>query len=130
MTDWVWIEVPVIYAIHEEQLAEHGGGLGLRDVGLLESALGRPKNAAAHGNPNVFQLAAAYGYGISRNHPFSDGNKRTAFVATELFLELNGSELSADDASCVMTMLAVAAGDIDEFAFANWLRSHSEPRER
>jgi death-on-curing protein len=130
VTDWVWIEVPVIYAIHEEQLAEHGGGLGLRDVGLLESALGRPKNAAAYGNPNLFQLAAAYGYGISRNHPFIDGNKRTAFIATELFLELNGYELSADDASCVMTMLTVAAGDMDESAFANWLRSRSEPRER
>jgi death on curing protein len=128
VTDWVWIEISAIYAIHEEQLAEHGGGVGIRDIGLLESALGRPKNAAAYGDADVFQLAAAYGYGIAKNHPFIDGNKRTAFVATELFLELNGYELTADDTNCVMTMLAVAAGEMEESAFADWLRTHSAAR--
>lgn len=128
MIDWIWIEASVIYAIHEEQLSEHGGSVGVRDVGLLESALGRPRNAAAYGNPDAFQLAAAYGYGIAKNHPFIDGNKRTAFVATELFLELNGYELTADDTNCVMTMLPVAAGEMEESTFAGWIRTHSAAR--
>ena len=95
---WVWIEPAVIRAVHEEQLAEHGGGLGTREMGLLESALARPMHLAAYGAPDVAALAAAYGYGIAKNHPFIDGNKRTAFVAVELFLMLNGWELTATDA--------------------------------
>jgi death-on-curing protein len=110
------------------QLAEHGGGAGLRDANLLESALSKPLNLAAYGEPDVCALAAAYGYGISRNHAFIDGNKRTALVATELFLRLNGWRLIVSDADCVLTMLNVAAGDISEGDFAAWLRAHVAPR--
>lgn len=121
---WVWIDPSVILAVHEEQLAEHGGGAGVRDAGLMESALAKPVNLAAYGDPDVADLAAAYGFGLARNHPFVDGNKRTAFVAVELFLALNGWSLTARDADCVLTMLAVAAGEIDEPTFAAWLRDH------
>ncbi len=122
MTAWVWIARSVILAIHDMQLAEHGGGAGIRDVNLLESALARPVNLAAYGAPDAPALAAAYGYGISRNHAFIDGNKRTGFVAVELFLRLNGYELMAEDGDCVLTMLAVAAGEVTEDEFASWLR--------
>lgn len=128
MTDWIWIDPVVIPAIHDEQLAEHGGIAGTRDQGLLESALARPVNVAAYGTPDHADLAAAYGYGIARNHPFIDGNKRTAFVSTELFLALNGYTLTADDIACVTTMLDVAAGELDEVAFAGWIRAHSQKR--
>lgn len=125
---WVWLDPKVLLAVHEEQLAEHGGASGTRDLGLFESALARPRNLAHYGQPDMADLAAAYGCGIARNHPFIDGNKRTAFVAVELFLLLNEQELVADDADCVLTMLAVAAGTLDEAAFAAWLRGHSQPR--
>ena len=128
MKKWRWIERDVIIAVHEMQLAEHGGMAGIRDGGLLESALGRPINLALYGEPDAAALAAAYGYGISRNHPFVDGNKRTGYVAAELFLRLNGYELLANDADCVITMLGVAAGDVDETAFAAWMRTHAVPR--
>lgn len=128
MKHWTWLQRDVVVAIHEAQLAEHGGGSGVRDAGLLESALSRPENLAAYGKPDVADLAAAYGYGISRNHAFIDGNKRTAFVAVELFLELNGFELGTDDAACVMIMLAVAAGEIPEVEFAAWIRAHAAKR--
>jgi death on curing protein len=121
---WVWIDRAVIRAVHEEQLAEHGGAIGTRDTGLLESALARPMQLAAYGEPDVAALAAAYGYGLAKNHPFIDGNKRTAFVAVELFLMLNGWELTATDADCVLTMLAVAAGTLGEPAYAEWIRGH------
>ena len=126
--DWVWIDPIVIEAIHDAQLAEHGGLAGVRDAGMLASALARPTNIALYGDPDVAALAAAYGYGISRNHAFIDGNKRTGFVAAELFCALNGYELIANDAECVLTMLAVAAGEITEAAFADWLRTHLQPR--
>ena len=119
---WVWLDTSVLRAVHEEQLAEHGGAVGLRDAGLLESALARPMQLAAYGEPDVAALAAAYGFGLARNHPFVDGNKRTAFVAVELFLSLNGCELVADDADCVLRMLSLAAGELSEAAFADWLR--------
>lgn len=130
MSDWVWLQPAVLLAVHEAQLAEHGGAAGTRDAGLFDSALSRPQNLYAYGledggAPDVADLAAAYGYGISRNHPFIDGNKRTGFVATELFLVLNGWQLTASDADCVLTMLAVAAGDIAEADFADWLRLRS-----
>ncbi len=125
---WRWVAADVLLAVHEEQLAEHGGAAGVRDLGLFESALARPQNMAAYGDPDVAALAASYGVGLAKNHPFIDGNKRTAFVAVELFLALNGHELVADDASCVLTMLAVAAGTLDEPGFAAWLRTHSRPR--
>jgi death on curing protein len=125
---WRWLAADVLLAVHEEQLAEHGGAAGVRDLGLFESALARPQNQAAYGNPDAADLAAAYGVGLAKNHPFIDGNKRTAFVAVELFLAINGLQLVADDAACVMTMLAVAAGSLDEPGFAAWLRAHSQPR--
>lgn len=127
MSEWVWLNRAVIIAIHEVQLAEHGGGTGVRDPGLLDSALGKPQQLNNYGEPppDAAALAASYGYGISRNHPFIDGNKRMGYVSAELFLRLNGWRLTADDASCVVTMLAVAAGDITEEAFAAWLRAHA-----
>lgn len=128
MSDWVWIDRAVVIAAHGEQLAEHGGGMGMRDAGLLDSALARPENLAVYGTPDCADLAAAYGFGIARNHPFIDGNKRTAFVAVELFLFLNGLELIATDADCVLTMLSLAAGELEEAAFAAWIRTHAQPR--
>ena len=125
---WVWLDAQVMQAVHEEQLAEHGGGSGVRDAGLFESALSRPLNLVADGDPDVVALAAAYGFGLARNHPFVDGNKRTAFVAVELFLVLNGWVLLADDAQCVLTVLALAASDLTEDEFAQWLRTHIQPR--
>ena len=125
---WIWLDANVLRAVHEEQLAEHGGATGTRDDGLFESALARPENLAAYGTPDAADLAAAYGFGIARNHPFIDGNKRTAFVAVELFLDVNGFELAAGDADCVLTMLAVAAGQMDEASFARWLREHVQKR--
>jgi death on curing protein len=125
MSQWTWLEEPVVWAIHEAQLAEHGGSAGVRDAGLLASALARPLNLAAHGEADAAALAAAYGFGVARNHPFIDGNKRTAFVCCELFLTLNGQLLVADDALCVSTMLALAAGELPEADFAAWLRTHS-----
>ena len=126
---WVWLNAQVLRAVHEEQLAEHGGGSGVRDEGLFESAIHRPVNLAAYGEPDVAALAAAYGFGLARNHPFVDGNKRTACVAVELFLALNGWDVLADDAQCVLTMLALAAGDLGEDDFAQWLRVHIQPRQ-
>lgn len=121
---WRWIQAALISAVHDEQLAEHGGGQGVRDANLLESALARPEQLANYGVQDVADLAASYGHGIARNHPFVDGNKRTAFVAVELFLMLNGHELVANDADCVMTMLSVASGDLPEAEFASWIRQH------
>jgi death-on-curing protein len=123
-TPWVWIDPAVLDAVHEEQLAEHGGAPGVRDIGLFESELARPRNLVAYGDPDAAALAAAYGHGLARNRPFIDGNKRTAFVAVELFLALNGLELQACDEDCVMTMLALAGGELTEEAFADWIRLH------
>ena len=125
---WRWLNAGVLQAVHLEQLAEHGGGAGTRDEGLFESALARPQNLALYGNPDVFELAAAHAIGIAKNHPFIDGNKRTAYVAMELFLVLNGFELIADDANATLSMISVAAGDIDEPTLAQWLREQSTPR--
>ena len=125
MSGWVWIERAIVFAIHNEQLAEHGGLTGISDEGLLESALAKPSNLAAYHTPDCADLAAAYGFGIARNHPFMDGNKRTAFVAIELFLAMNGYELVAEDADCVLTMFALAAGELDEPALAAWVRDRS-----
>jgi death-on-curing protein len=126
MTGWVWLDSAVMLAVHDEQLAEHGGIAGIRDQGMFESAMQRAPNLAAYGAPDYAELAAAYGVGLAKNHPFLDGNKRTAFVATELFLVLNGYMLTADDVACVLTMLAVAAGEISEAEFADWIRTHSQ----
>lgn len=128
MAHWIWIDTAVLLAVHDEQLTEHGGISGIRDTGMFESAIDRAKNLAAYGEPDAAQLAAAYGYSLAKNHPFLDGNKRTAFVAVELFLALNGYDLQASDADCILTMLAVTASDIDEQTFADWIRSHSVNR--
>lgn len=126
MTDPEWLSKAVILAIHDEQLAEHGGGTGVRDDGLLDSALMRPRNRFAYDEAaDLATLAAGSAFGIARNHPFIDGNKRTAFVAAEVFLELNGMVLAASDGECVLTMLRLAAGEIEEDAFAAWLRANS-----
>lgn len=125
---WTWIAQHTINAIHDEQLAEHGGLPGLRDASMLESAMARPQQLAAYGEPDLAALAASYGFGVAKNHPFVDGNKRTAFVAVELCLALNGGELLADDVACTMTMLALAAGELDEAAFAEWFRRNSARR--
>lgn len=126
----VWVGEPVVLAIHDEQLVEHGGAPGLRDAGLLQSTLARPQNLQAYGDaPDLPRLAAVYGYGLARNHPFIDGNKRTALVVVELFLALNGLRLIADDVACVLAVLEVADGTLSEAAFAQWIRDHvMEPR--
>jgi death-on-curing protein len=121
---WIWLDPAVLRAVHDEQILEHGGPGGTRDPGLLESAMARPRQLATYGSPDVAALAAAYAHGIARNHPFVDGNKRTAFVAVELFLDLNGHELAASDADCVMAMLQLAADEWDEERFADWVRQH------
>jgi len=124
---YTWVDSDVVLAIHEEQLAEHGGADGVRDMGLLESALARPQNLIAYGSPDLADLAAAYASGIARNRPFVDGNKRTAWVVAETFVELNGAEISADDASAYETMLGLAESRIDEAAFAAWMRPQLKP---
>jgi death-on-curing protein len=122
----VWVRPDVARAIHRRQISEHGGADGVRDEGLLASALDRPRNLYAYGDPSpdLAALAAAYGYGIARNHPFVDGNKRTALVLTRLFLALNGATFTASAASKVETMMRLAAGEISEAAFAAWVRAH------
>ncbi len=128
MTAWLWLDNAVLMAVHDEQLAEHGGISGIRDEGMFLSAMQRAQNLAAYGTPDYADLAAAYGVGLAKNHPFLDGNKRTAFVATELFLVLNGYDLLANDVACVLTMLAVAAGEMDEASFAVWIRENTAQR--
>lgn len=123
---WAWLHSDVLHVVHSEQLAEHGGLSGVRDANGLASAISRAENLAHYGSPDAADLAAAYGFGIARNHPFIDGNKRTAFVAVELFLACNGFELTANDGECVLTMLRVAAGDLPEADFATWIRGHMQ----
>ena len=123
-----WITPDVALAIHEEQVAEHGGVEGVRDGGLLESALARPRNAWGYGFEDLCALAASLGHGIARNHPFVDGNKRTAYVSVETFLNLNGLNLTASDAESVVAMLDLAAGEMPEEEFSTWLRDHTSPR--
>lgn len=126
--EWKWIATSVVDAIHDAQLAEHGGLAGTRDPGALASALARPQNLALYESPDVAALAAAYGYGISRNHAFLDGNKRTGFLAAVLFCALNGYRIEAPHPDCVLTMLGVASGEITEAAFAQWIRDHLQVR--
>jgi death-on-curing protein len=121
----VWLSEQLILAIHDEQLAEHGGSPGLRDPGLLDSALARPLNRAGYGEPDTAELAALYALAIARNHPFIDGNKRTAFVALELFLRLNGCRFTAGDADAVVTTLAMAAGELPDAEFTAWVRLYT-----
>ena len=125
---WRFVSRRALLLLHEESLAEHGGAAGLRDEGLLESALARPHHLLAYGKPDIFALAAAYGFGLARNHAFVDGNKRAAFLATGLFLALNGFRLTSTQVEATLTVLALAAGDIGEDEFAQWLRDHSVSR--
>jgi len=123
-----WIDKRVLLLLHGESLAEHGGLSGLRDEGLLDSALARPLNLVAYGQPDLCDLAAAYASGLAQNHPFADGNKRAAFLAAGLFLGLNGLHLQATQLEATQVMLALAAGEIEEADFAAWLRAHVVPR--
>lgn len=128
----VWLEKALVLAIHDRQLAEHGGSAGVRDEGLLESALARPQQLHAYGDPapDLADLAAALAHGLARNHPFLDGNKRTAAVACETFLELNGARLEAGDLELYPLYLALAEGKLSEPEFAAWLRGHVRTRGR
>jgi death on curing protein len=128
MSEPVWIRKEVVLAIHRRQLTEHGGSEGLRDPGLLDSALARPKNVLAYseGEINLSRLAAAYAAGIARNHPFVDGNKRTAFVVCRIFLELNGAHLDASPEEKYLTFLRLADGSLSEEELARWIGNHLE----
>lgn len=122
MSEIVWVTREVAEAVHDRQLAEHGGGTGTRDSGLLESALARPQNLHHYGEPDLAAMAAAYAFGIARNHPFIDGNKRTAWVAARLFLRLNESQLVFDKAEATVMMQHLAAGELAEDEVAAWFR--------
>ena len=123
---WRWVQQSVVFAIHDRQLAEHGGMDGIRDRGMIESALARPVNLASYGNPDAAQLAAAYAYGLAKNHGFLDGNKRTAWVTARLFLADDGLKISFASLDAIRTMEAVAAGRMDEAALADWFRRQIE----
>jgi len=119
-----WLDTNVALAIHDRQLAEHGGGVGVRDLTLLESALAKPLNHWNYGERDFAVLAASYAYGIARNHPFIDGNKRTAWVMARLFLAINDLDLQFDAANATRTMLALAASELSEEELASWFRDH------
>ena len=124
--DWKWIDPGVVLAIHDQQIAEHGGTDGILDMGLIESALARPINLASYAAPDVFDLAAEYGYGIARNHGFIDGNKRTAYVVTLLFLVLNGHDLTAQAFERVLVFEKLGKGELVADELAGWLRRHGK----
>lgn len=126
LSDWIGVEVAL--AIHAEQLEAHGGGEGVRDLALLESALARPRQLAAYGGmPDVYDLAAAYAHGVAKNHPFVDGNKRTAWVLARLCLALHGIDYGGSDGDAVIAVLQLAAGEHDADSFAAWLRGNGRP---
>lgn len=126
MTAWRWLTANAVLAIHEQQLAEHGGGIGVRDFTLLDAALAKPQQLEAYSDPSpdLCALAAALAHGLARLHPFVDGNKRTSLVATELFIRMQRHRLTATDAQCVEQWLLLASGDLDAAALADWLRIH------
>ena len=123
-TEPEWLSLDIALAVHDRQLAEHGGPTGVRDQGMLESALARPLNQWTYGEDDLCALAAAYAYGIARNHPFTDGNKRTAWVLARLFLMLNGQALSFTPRMAIDLVLALAAGELSEDELADWFRRH------
>lgn len=127
MSGWVWLSRDALLAAHDEQLAEHGGAAGIRDLNLFESALARPQNLAADEEPDAARLAASYAFGIAKDRSFIDGNKRTPLVALEAFLVLNGFSLEASDADCMIAILRLAEADLDEAALADWVRKHAQP---
>lgn len=130
---WRWITKSALLLLHGESLATHGGSAGIRDEGLLDSALARPLNVVAYAGageaPDVARLAASCATGLAKNHPFVDGNKRAAFLATGLFLYLNGFRLNASQADATLTVLGLAAGDVNEEEFATWIRAHAVKRD-
>lgn len=128
MTEPIWLTRDIILAIQSELLARFGGLEGLRDDALLDSALGRPLQLLHYGNPSIFDLAACYAYGIVKNHPFLDGNKRAGFMAAYTFLGINGLRLEAPEEQAVLHTLALAAGDLDADAFSAWLAQSCSPR--
>jgi death on curing protein len=128
MSQWKWLNRQVLLLLHAESLAEHGGAPGLRDEGLLDSALARPLNLDLYEQPDLASLAASYGTGLAKNHAFIDGNKRAAFLAVGLFLAINGWRLDATQAQATLTMLSVASGDLSETEFAAWIRLHIQQR--
>ena len=121
----IWIVKEVAIAIHRRQLAEHGGAEGIRDMGLLESALFRPQNQFAYSDPNIFELAAAYSYGIANNHPFIDGNKRTSYVVMRTFLKLNGYDLRASVTEKYQIWMQLVNDRLNEAELATWLEEKS-----
>jgi death on curing protein len=123
-----WVDPRLLLLLHDESLAEHGGSSGIRDQGLLESALGRPLNLLDYATPDVFDLAASYAFGLAKNHPFVDGNKRAAFLAVGIFLGLTGYRLTAPQADATLRVLALAAGECSETQFAAWLHRESKKR--
>ncbi|MBO9504465.1 type II toxin-antitoxin system death-on-curing family toxin [Qipengyuania flava] len=123
-TEPEWLSLDIALAVHDRQLAEHGGPTGVRDQGMLESALARPLNQWTYGEDDLCALAAAYAYGIARNHPFTDGNNRTAWVFARLFLMLNGQTLSFTPRMAIDVVLALAAGELGEDELADWFRQH------
>ena len=126
MKEPVWVLREVVFAAHEQSLAQFGGSAGVRDTGLLDSALGKPRNLFAYGKPSLFDLAATYAFGIVKNHPFVDGNKRTGFIVAVVFLELNGYTFRASEVDATVQTLALAAGDMSETAFSEWLKANSK----
>jgi len=118
----IWVREAVALAVHDRQLSEHGGGMGIRDAGALDSALTRPRNRWEYGEDDLSILAAGYAFGIARNHPFVDGNKRTAWVVANLFLDLNGFQLAFDETDAIGTVERLAAGDLAEDDLADWFR--------
>lgn len=125
-----WIDRRALDLLHDESIAEHGGASGVRDEGLLESALARPQNLLAYGDPDVAALAAAYAFGLAKNHAFVDGNKRAAFLAVGMFLAINGWKLVTTQSEATLAVLALAAGEIDEEEFAAWVRDRIKARDR
>jgi death-on-curing protein len=121
-----WVLREVVLAAHEQSLAQFGGSAGVRDAGLLDSALGKSLNLFAYGKPSLFDLAASYAFGIVKNHPFIDGNKRTGFIVAVVFLELNGCKFQASEVDATLQTLALAAGDMSETAFARWMKTNSK----
>ncbi len=128
MQEWRWIDKQLLITLHDESLFLHGGASGIRDEGLLDSALNRAVNLALYSEPDFAELAAAYAVGLAKNHAFVDGNKRAAFLAVGLFLGLNGYKLTASQADATSAMLKVAGGEMQEVGFAQWIRENSRSR--
>ena len=130
MKEPLWVLREVVSILHEQSLAEFGGSTGVRDEGLLDSALGKPQNLFAYGKPTLFDLAASYAFGLVKNHPFTDGNKRAGFVVAVLFLELNGGRFQATEVDAALRTLALAAGEMSQTAYAAWLKAKSAKSKR